>query len=54
MDEPSRPGAVRAGGPPARYIGDAATLVRLHAGRPLNGDGHEPAGVTEGELSIFG
>jgi uncharacterized protein (TIGR03083 family) len=53
VDEPLRLGAVRAGGPPARYIGDAATLVRLYAGRPLNGNGYELAGVNEGELNIF-
>ncbi|MGW2033639.1 maleylpyruvate isomerase family mycothiol-dependent enzyme [Streptomyces argyrophylli] len=54
LDEPLRLGAVAAGGPPARYIGDAATLVRLYAGRPLNGAPYELAGAREEELNIFG
>ncbi|MGW8064963.1 hypothetical protein ACVV2G_22505 [Streptomyces ziwulingensis] len=43
---------------PGRYIGDAATLVRLYAGRPLDGAhgaaGYEPAGVDAAELHLFG
>jgi uncharacterized protein (TIGR03083 family) len=54
VDEPLRLGAAVAAGPPARYIGDAATLVRLYAGRPVNGGGYELAGAREGELNIFG
>jgi uncharacterized protein (TIGR03083 family) len=54
VDEPLRLGALTAGGPPARYIGDAATLVRLYAGRPLDGAAYELAGAAEGELNIFG
>ncbi|MEU2929939.1 maleylpyruvate isomerase family mycothiol-dependent enzyme [Streptomyces sp. NPDC007251] len=54
VDEPLRFGAPVAAAPPARYIGDAATLVRLYAGRPLNGDGYELAGAREGDLNIFG
>ncbi|MBP2052570.1 hypothetical protein J2Z21_005557 [Streptomyces griseochromogenes] len=54
VDEPLRLGAVTAASPPARYIGDAATLVRLYAGRPLNGAAYELAGAAEGELNIFG
>ncbi|MEU1401416.1 maleylpyruvate isomerase family mycothiol-dependent enzyme [Streptomyces sp. NPDC005728] len=53
-DEPLRLGAAVAAGPPARYIGDAATLVRLYAGRPLDGAAYELAGAVEGELNIFG
>ncbi len=53
VDEPLRLGAVAAAAPPARYIGDAATLVRLYAGRPLNGAPYELAGATAGELKIF-
>ncbi|MEU0336611.1 maleylpyruvate isomerase family mycothiol-dependent enzyme [Streptomyces sp. NPDC006193] len=54
VDEPLRLGAVAGDGPPARYIGDAATLVRLYAGRPVKDAGYELAGVTEAELNIFG
>ncbi|MFF7975319.1 maleylpyruvate isomerase family mycothiol-dependent enzyme [Streptomyces sp. NPDC007905] len=54
VDEPLLLGAVAAGGPPARYLGDAATLVRLYAGRPLDGAAYELAGAREGELNIFG
>jgi hypothetical protein len=39
---------------PGRYIGDAATLIRLCTGRPTAGASHELAGVEEAELSIFG
>ncbi|MFI9254606.1 maleylpyruvate isomerase family mycothiol-dependent enzyme [Streptomyces sp. NPDC053069] len=54
VDEPLRLGAAVAAGPPARYIGDAATLVRLYAGRPVNGAAYELVGAAEGELNIFG
>ncbi|MFG2604072.1 maleylpyruvate isomerase family mycothiol-dependent enzyme [Streptomyces sp. NPDC048514] len=54
LDEPLVLGALAAGAPPARYIGDAATLVRLYAGRPLDGAGYELAGAREAELNIFG
>ncbi|WP_225824719.1 maleylpyruvate isomerase family mycothiol-dependent enzyme [Streptomyces naphthomycinicus] len=54
VDEPLRFGARAADGPPARYLGDAATLVRLYAGRPATGAAYELAGVREGELNIFG
>ncbi|MEU9475626.1 maleylpyruvate isomerase family mycothiol-dependent enzyme [Streptomyces sp. NPDC048191] len=54
VDEPLRLGAAAAAGPPARYIGEAATLVRLYSGRPVNGAGYELAGAREGELNIFG
>lgn len=37
VDDPLRLGDLAAGAPPARYIGSAATLVRLYAGRPLGG-----------------
>ncbi|MEV5435031.1 maleylpyruvate isomerase family mycothiol-dependent enzyme [Streptomyces sp. NPDC052682] len=53
-DEPLRLGDHLAGDrPPARYIGDAATLVRLYAGRPVGGASYELAGAEEGELNIF-
>ncbi|MFF8727960.1 maleylpyruvate isomerase family mycothiol-dependent enzyme [Streptomyces sp. NPDC015171] len=54
VDEPLRFGAPVPVGPPARYIGDAATLVRLYAGRPVTDGAYELAGAQEGELNIFG
>lgn len=53
-DEPLRFGEVSGERTPARYIGDAATLVRLYAGRPVTAAGYELAGVEERELNIFG
>ncbi|MDQ1010018.1 hypothetical protein QFZ82_004503 [Streptomyces sp. V4I23] len=38
---------------PARYTGDAATLIRLYAGRPLTGTRYGLTGATERELLIF-
>ncbi|MDQ1046567.1 maleylpyruvate isomerase family mycothiol-dependent enzyme [Streptomyces sp. V4I2] len=54
VDEPLRLGGVPGGRPPARYIGDAATLVRLYAGRSAAGVSYELAGAKEEELNIFG
>lgn len=56
VDEPLRFGDISGERPPARYIGDAATLVRLYAGRPVpaDGSGFELAGAETGELNIFG
>ncbi|MEV0223713.1 maleylpyruvate isomerase family mycothiol-dependent enzyme [Streptomyces sp. NPDC050704] len=54
MDEPLLLGAPSGERPPARYIGDAATLVRLYAARPLTGTRYELAGATEAELNLFG
>ncbi|WP_217171294.1 maleylpyruvate isomerase family mycothiol-dependent enzyme [Streptomyces sp. AC512_CC834] len=55
LDEPLKLGAVSGERPPGRFIGDAATLVRLYAGRPLDGaTGYELAGVEAAELNIFG
>ena len=53
-DEPLRLGEASGERTPARYIGDAPTLVRLYAGRPLNGASYELAGVEAAELNIFG
>ncbi|MFK4065833.1 maleylpyruvate isomerase family mycothiol-dependent enzyme [Streptomyces sp. NPDC029674] len=53
-DEPLSLGAGDGTRPPARYIGDAPTLVRLCTGRPLAGTRYELAGVTEKELNLFG
>jgi len=54
VDEPLRLGEAAGDRTPARYIGDAPTLVRLCAGRPVTGTRYELAGATEGELNIFG
>lgn len=39
--------------PPARYIGDAPTLIRLYAGRPLTGTRYELAGAEENDLATI-
>ena len=54
LDEPLLLGDATGEHPPARFIGDASTLVRLYSGRPLDGARYELAGVTEGELNLFG
>lgn len=55
LDEPLKLGEASGERPPGRYIGDGATLVRLYAGRPLDGAaGWELAGVEAKELNIFG
>jgi uncharacterized protein (TIGR03083 family) len=55
VDEPLRLGEVSGERTPARFIGDAATLVRLYAGRPVaEGTSYELAGVEARELNIFG
>ncbi|MDT0613802.1 maleylpyruvate isomerase family mycothiol-dependent enzyme [Streptomyces lancefieldiae] len=54
-DEPLKLGEVSGERSPGRFIGDAATLVRLYAGRPLDGAaGYELAGVSPEELNLFG
>ncbi|MFD9860765.1 maleylpyruvate isomerase family mycothiol-dependent enzyme [Streptomyces alboflavus] len=53
FDEPLILGVTDGSRPPARYIGDAPTLVRLYAGRPLSDSKFELAGATQEELSIF-
>ncbi|WP_328362409.1 maleylpyruvate isomerase family mycothiol-dependent enzyme [Streptomyces sp. NBC_00445] len=54
VDEPVRLGDVSGTRTPARFIGDAATLVRLYSGRTTAGASYELAGVKEDELNIFG
>ncbi|MDQ0909694.1 hypothetical protein QFZ22_005679 [Streptomyces canus] len=54
LDEPLRLGDVAGDRTPARYIGDAATLVRLYSGRPVEERGYELAGAEAEELNIFG
>ncbi|WP_189785243.1 maleylpyruvate isomerase family mycothiol-dependent enzyme [Streptomyces capitiformicae] len=54
LDDPLRLGASSGDGPPARYIGGAATLVRLYSGRrPPAGTFYELAGATEAELNLY-
>ncbi|MFJ6649606.1 maleylpyruvate isomerase family mycothiol-dependent enzyme [Streptomyces sp. NPDC091290] len=53
VDEPLRLGDPAAPRPPARYIGQATTLVRLYAGRPTTGTSYELAGAEPAELNIF-
>jgi uncharacterized protein (TIGR03083 family) len=54
MDEPLRLGEASGERPPGRFIGDAPTLVRLYAGRPVKGASYELVGVEAAELNIFG
>ncbi|MDX3410360.1 MULTISPECIES: maleylpyruvate isomerase family mycothiol-dependent enzyme [Streptomyces] len=55
LDEPLRLGEASGERPPGRYIGDGPTLLRLYAGRPLDGAAaYELAGVEAAELNIFG
>ncbi|MGC3000018.1 maleylpyruvate isomerase family mycothiol-dependent enzyme [Streptomyces sp. G35A] len=53
-DEPLRLGDASGERPPARYIGDGPTLVRLYTGRPVDGAAYELAGVEAAELNIYG
>ncbi|MFJ8166596.1 maleylpyruvate isomerase family mycothiol-dependent enzyme [Streptomyces sp. NPDC096136] len=41
------------GRPPARFSGDAATLIRIYSGRPLVATRYELAGATEAELLVY-
>ncbi|MER6157356.1 maleylpyruvate isomerase family mycothiol-dependent enzyme [Streptomyces sp. NPDC001868] len=53
-DEPLLLGAPSGEAPPARYLGDATTLVRLYSGRrPPAGTSYELAGATEAELNLY-
>ncbi|MBK6015108.1 maleylpyruvate isomerase family mycothiol-dependent enzyme [Streptomyces sp. MBT53] len=55
LDDPLRLGDVSGERTPARYIGDAPTLVRLYSGRPVpEGTVYELAGAEPAELNIFG
>ncbi|WP_328451200.1 maleylpyruvate isomerase family mycothiol-dependent enzyme [Streptomyces sp. NBC_00386] len=55
LDDPLRLGGVPGDRPPARYIGDAATLVRLFSGRPVpKTTAYELVGAREEELNLFG
>ncbi|MFD3575248.1 maleylpyruvate isomerase family mycothiol-dependent enzyme [Streptomyces sp. NPDC058644] len=50
-DEPLLLGTPDGTTPPARYIGDAPTLIRLYMDRPLTGTRYELAGAKETDLS---
>ncbi|WP_369228390.1 hypothetical protein AB5J52_21180 [Streptomyces sp. R39] len=39
---------------PARFLGDAATLVRLYTGRPADGTSYELMGAEVAELNLYG
>lgn len=54
VDEPLLLGEVSGERTPARFIGEAATLVRLYSGRSVKGADFELVGVEAGELNIFG
>ncbi|MCX4990162.1 MULTISPECIES: maleylpyruvate isomerase family mycothiol-dependent enzyme [unclassified Streptomyces] len=55
LDDPLRLGGVPGDRPPARYIGGAATLVRLYSGRPVaEATQYELVGAKEEELNLFG
>lgn len=53
FDEPLYLGEVSGTRHPARYIGDAATLVRLYTGRPVHSAAYELAGAGAEELRVF-
>ncbi|MGY0068143.1 maleylpyruvate isomerase family mycothiol-dependent enzyme [Streptomyces sp. QTS137] len=53
-DEPLRLGKASGERPSARYTGNGATLVRLYAGRSVDGVPYELAGAKAAELNIFG
>ncbi|MEU0965169.1 maleylpyruvate isomerase family mycothiol-dependent enzyme [Streptomyces sp. NPDC005917] len=54
VDEPLQLGAMSGTRTPARFIGDAATLVRLYTGRALDGASYELTGAEAKELNLFG
>ena len=55
LDDPLRLGDLSGELTPARYIGDAPTLVRLYSGRPVpDGVAYELAGAKAEELNIYG
>ncbi|MEV5353487.1 maleylpyruvate isomerase family mycothiol-dependent enzyme [Streptomyces sp. NPDC052693] len=55
LDEPLRLGETGGERHPGRFIGDGPTLVRLYAGRPVEGaPSFELAGVEAAELNIYG
>ncbi|MCG7210462.1 maleylpyruvate isomerase family mycothiol-dependent enzyme [Streptomyces arenae] len=53
VDEPLQLGEPSGTRTPARFIGDAATLVRLYTGRSVDGAPYELTGAAAGELNLF-
>ncbi|MFJ3304534.1 hypothetical protein ACIPSA_15700 [Streptomyces sp. NPDC086549] len=54
LDEPLRLGEASGSRTPARFIGDAPTLVRLYSGRPVAQASYELVGARAREMNIFG
>ncbi|MEU2333470.1 maleylpyruvate isomerase family mycothiol-dependent enzyme [Streptomyces sp. NPDC006654] len=54
VDEPLQLGEPNGTRTPARFIGDAATLVRLYAGRSADGASYELTGAEAKELNLYG
>ncbi|MEW2306915.1 maleylpyruvate isomerase family mycothiol-dependent enzyme [Streptomyces sp. NPDC006655] len=54
VDEPLHLGEPSGTRTPARFIGDAATLVRLYTGRPADGASYELTGAAAEELNLYG
>ncbi|MEU5309214.1 maleylpyruvate isomerase family mycothiol-dependent enzyme [Streptomyces sp. NPDC021562] len=54
VDEPLQLGEPSGTRTPARFIGDAATLVRLYTGRSADGASYELTGAEAKELNLYG
>ncbi|MER6220480.1 maleylpyruvate isomerase family mycothiol-dependent enzyme [Streptomyces sp. 900105755] len=54
VDDPLHLGETSGTRTPARFMGDAATLVRLYTGRSPDGASYELMGAEEAELNIYG
>ena len=54
VDEPLHLGETSGTRTPARFLGDAATLVRLYTGRPADGASYELVGAEAAELNLYG
>ncbi len=54
VDETLHLGETSGARTPARFLGDAATLVRLYTGRPADGTSYELMGAEVAELNLYG
>ncbi|MGW7540857.1 maleylpyruvate isomerase family mycothiol-dependent enzyme [Streptomyces sp. NPDC054770] len=54
VDEPVHLGEPSGSRTPARFMGDAATLVRLYTGRSPDGASYELVGAEAAELNLYG